>query len=75
VTPGSAVKARLLPVGSCLAESHLFVCVLIDEAQFTYSLWINKQHENKRSIAPIGIVVHLFLEMVAMTALLSPWHS
>jgi hypothetical protein len=43
VTRGSAVKAWLLPVGSCLAESHWFVCVLIDEAKFTHSLCVNKQ--------------------------------
>ena len=26
----------MLAVGSCLAEAHLFVCVLIDEVQFSH---------------------------------------
>ena len=34
---GFGAQGWVLPVGSCLAESHWFVCVLIDEAQSTHS--------------------------------------
>jgi len=48
---GLGGQGMLLPVGSCLAESHCAACVLIDEAQFSHSLWINKQHSRQRNIA------------------------
>lgn len=57
---GSAVKARLLPVGSCLVESHVLVCSSMGRILPMLTLTINSADGNRllrnmRAIVPAQI--------------------
>lgn len=56
MTRGSAVKAKLPPVGSCLAELHWLVRVLIDEVQLTVFHRLDKPGKSENTVPIISIM-------------------